>query len=56
MVTLVSRKGQSRLDLVRKLRSFSVCRKMLRIFYKSVVASAIFFSSISSIRASDAIK
>ena len=37
----VYKKGQSRLYFLRKLRSFSVCSKMLHIFYKSVVERAI---------------
>ena len=35
----VYRKGQSRLYLLRKVRSFSVCSRMF--FYKSVVVSSI---------------
>ena len=37
------RKGQSRLHLLRRLRSFGVQGEMLRTFYDSVVASAIFY-------------
>ncbi|XP_062849705.1 uncharacterized protein LOC134311986 [Trichomycterus rosablanca] len=37
------RKGQSRLHLQRRLRSFGVCRPLLRSFYDTVVASAIFY-------------
>ena len=29
---------------LRRLRSFNICRTMLRMFYESVVASAIFFT------------
>ncbi len=38
------RKGQSRLFFLRRLRSFSVCNRLLQIFYQSVVASALFFA------------
>ena len=38
------RKGQSRLHLLRRLRSFGVCRTLLRTFYDTVVASAIFYA------------
>ncbi|XP_054643404.1 uncharacterized protein LOC129187756 isoform X2 [Dunckerocampus dactyliophorus] len=38
------KKGQSRLHLLRRLRSFGVCRTLLRTFYDSVVASAIFYA------------
>ena len=37
-------KGQIRLFFLRRLRFFNICRKMLRMFYESVVASAIFFA------------
>ena len=40
----VYKKGQSRLFFLRRLRSFNICRTMLRMFYQSVVASAIFFA------------
>ena len=36
------KKGQSRLHLLRRLRSFGVCRPLLRTFYDTVVASVIF--------------
>ena len=52
----IYKKGQSRLYFLRKLRSFNVCTKMLHIFYKSVVESAISFAAIcwgSSIRTRD---
>ena len=42
--TALYRKGQSRLYLLRRLRSFNICQKMLRIFYQSVVASAILYA------------
>lgn len=35
---------RSRLYFLRKLRSFSICSKMLEIFYRSVDASAIYFA------------
>ncbi|KAI4880740.1 hypothetical protein NFI96_009419 [Prochilodus magdalenae] len=38
------RKGQSRLYFLRRLRSFNICKTMLRIFYESVVASAILYA------------
>ena len=40
----VYKKGQSRLFFLRRLRSFNICQTMLRMFYESVVASAIFFT------------
>ena len=52
----IYKKGQSRLYFLRKLRSFNVCTKMLHIFYRSVVESAISFAAIcwgSSIRTRD---
>merc|ERR1712035_43413 len=52
----IYKKGQSRLYFLRKLRSFNVCSKMLHLFYKSVVESAISFAAIcwgSGIRARD---
>lgn len=38
------KKGQSRLYFLRRLRSFNICRTMLRMFYESVVSSAILFA------------
>ena len=38
------KEGQSRLHLLRSLRSFGVCRTLLRTFYDSVVASALFYA------------
>ncbi|KAK0154710.1 RNA-directed DNA polymerase from mobile element jockey [Merluccius polli] len=38
------KKGQSRLHLLRRLRSFGVCKALLRTFYDSVMASAIFYA------------
>ncbi|CAJ1076393.1 hypothetical protein L3Q82_010059 [Xyrichtys novacula] len=38
------KKGQSRLYLLRRLRSFGVCRTLLKTFYDSVVASALFYA------------
>ena len=40
----VYKKGMSRLNFLRKLRSFNVCSKMLEIFYQSVVTSVLFFA------------
>lgn len=40
----VYRKGQSRLLLLRRLRPLNICGTMLRMFYESVVASAIYFA------------
>ena len=38
------RKGQSHLYFLRRLRSFNICMTMLRIFYESVVGSAILYA------------
>ena len=38
------KKGQSRLHLLRRLRSLWVCRPLLRTFYDTVVASVIFYA------------
>lgn len=38
------KKGQSRLHLLRRLRSFGVCRTLLRTFYDTVVASALLYA------------
>jgi hypothetical protein len=38
------KKGQSRLYFLRRLRSFNIDRTMLRMFYESVVASAILYA------------
>lgn len=38
------KKGQSRLYFLRRLRSFNICRTTLRMFYESVVSSAILFA------------
>ncbi|XP_062913008.1 uncharacterized protein LOC134350989 isoform X1 [Mobula hypostoma] len=40
----VYKKGQSRLYFLRRLRSSNICRTMLRMFYESVVPSAIMFA------------
>ena len=40
------KKGQSRLFLLRRLRSFGVSRPLLRTFYDSVVASAIHYAAV----------
>ncbi|XP_060900327.1 mucin-2-like [Labrus mixtus] len=37
-------KGQSRMFFLRRLRSFSVCSRLLKTFYQSVVASTLFFA------------
>ena len=50
------RKGQSRLHLLRRLRSFGVQGALLRTFYDAVVASAIFYGVVcwgSSISTAD---
>ncbi len=54
--TAVYKKGCSRLHFLRKLRSFSVCSKMLEIIHQSVIASTLCSSMVclgSSITASD---
>ena len=38
------KRGQSRLYFLRRLRSFNICRKLLWMFYQSVVASALFYA------------
>ena len=51
------KKGQSRLYFLRRLRSFNICRTMLRMFYESVVASAILYAVVcwgSRLRVADA--
>ena len=51
------KQGQSRLYLLRRLRSFNICRTMLRMFYESVVTSAILFAVVcwgSRVRVADA--
>ena len=56
IIKAMYRKGTSRLYFLRKLRSFNVCSKMLEIFYRSVVASIIFFAAVrwrSNIRSCD---
>ncbi|KAI3372722.1 hypothetical protein L3Q82_023183, partial [Scortum barcoo] len=40
----IYKKGQSRLFILRRLRSFNVCRTMLQMFYHSVVSSLIFYT------------
>lgn len=37
------KKGQSKMFFLRRLGSFGVCSKLLRIIYQPVVASALFF-------------
>ena len=43
-IDAIYRKGQSRLYFLRRLRSFNVCSKLLRMFYQSVVASILFYA------------
>ena len=38
------KRGQSRLYFLRRLRSFNICRKLLWMFYQSVVASVLFYA------------
>ncbi|TWW57369.1 putative RNA-directed DNA polymerase from transposon BS [Takifugu flavidus] len=40
----VYKKAMSRLYFLRRLRSFSVCSRILHMFYRSVMASTIFFA------------
>ena len=40
------KKGQSRLFFLRRLRSLDICRKMLQMFYQSVVASVLFYAAV----------
>lgn len=40
----IYRKGNSRLYFLRRLQSFNSCRKLLRMFYQSVVASVLFYA------------
>ena len=52
-----TRRDRAASILLRKLRSFNICRTMLRMFYESVVASAILFAVVcwgSRLRAADA--
>ncbi|TWW74395.1 hypothetical protein D4764_14G0003980 [Takifugu flavidus] len=53
----VYKKAMSRLYFLRRLRSFSVCSRMLHMFYQSVMASTIFFAAVcwgAGIEAKDA--
>ena len=43
-VDAIYKKGQSQLYFLRRLRSFNVCKKLLRMFYQSVVASVLFYA------------
>ena len=43
----VYKKGLSQLHVLRRLRSFNICKQMLQMFYQSVVASTIFFTVVS---------
>ncbi|KAI4904704.1 hypothetical protein NFI96_006255 [Prochilodus magdalenae] len=38
------KKAQSRLNFLRRLRSFSICPELLLMFYQSVVASVLFYA------------
>lgn len=40
----IYRKGQCQLYFLRRIKSFNVCRKMLNMFYQSVVASSPFYA------------
>ncbi|KAI4890219.1 hypothetical protein NFI96_031093 [Prochilodus magdalenae] len=41
---ILYRKGQSRLYFLRRLGSFNICRKLLQMFYQTVVASCLFYA------------
>ncbi|KAI4890783.1 hypothetical protein NFI96_007798 [Prochilodus magdalenae] len=41
---ILYRKGQSRLYFLRRLGSFNVCRKLLQMFYQTVVSSCLFYA------------
>ncbi|KAL6470652.1 hypothetical protein MHYP_G00217710 [Metynnis hypsauchen] len=41
---ILYRKGQSRLYFLRRLRSFNICRKLLQMFYQTMVASCLFYA------------
>src|SRR4029434_237772 len=43
-IDAIYKKGLSRLYFLRRLRSFNVCNKLLRMFYQSVVASVLFYA------------
>src|SRR4029434_5053734 len=43
-IDAIYKKGQSRLYFLRRLRSFNVWHKLLRMFYQSVVASVLFYA------------
>ena len=38
------KRGQSKLYFLRRLRSFNICRKLLGMFYQTVVASVLFYA------------
>lgn len=40
------RKGQSRMYFLRRQRFFNICRKLLHMFYQSVVASVLFYAMV----------
>ena len=51
------KKGQSHLYFLRRLRSFNICRTMLRMFHDSVIASSILLAAVccgSRLRVADA--
>ncbi|XP_073668918.1 uncharacterized protein [Paramisgurnus dabryanus] len=51
------RRGQSRLYFLRRLRSFNICSKLLRMFYQSVISSVMFYAVVcwgGSIKKKDA--
>lgn len=41
---ILHRKTQSRLYFLRRLGSFNICKKLLLVFYQTVVASVIFYA------------
>ncbi|KAI4897529.1 hypothetical protein NFI96_003922 [Prochilodus magdalenae] len=41
---ILYRKGQSRLYFLRRLGSFNICRKLLQMFYQTVVSSCLFYA------------
>ncbi|KAI4873665.1 hypothetical protein NFI96_032777, partial [Prochilodus magdalenae] len=41
---ILYRKGRSRLYFLRRLGSFNICRKLLQMFYQTVVASCLFYA------------
>ena len=43
------RKGQSRLYFLRRQRFFSVCNRLLLMFYQSVMASVLFYAGVAAL-------